>query len=645
MKNFGFKKGIVYATAFITIAGVFAISPLAIQEVSAASDIDANPGFAISSEIGAGSAVADNGDDADEDEGSSSDGGSVDTTNTDDDSSTSGGDEGSFTTDASSQPSSNSDFAISDEIGGGTDGGTPTNPTDEEEVGGEHTFTTDDTTPVVVDDNFVISSEFSFATDENEGGNPTDPDFVISSELSFITDGNGGGGNPTDPDLAISGEFSFVTDDTNPSTGDPDFAISSEQTFTTNGGGGGGGDDNGGGGGGGCWRCNDSDPEPEGEQCEPYLKEFIRLGSDNNPVEVLKLKSFLNEYEGFDLELTPIYDIEAYNAVQTFQLRYADDVLNPWDIDGPTGYVFVTTTIKINRIICDDPRPTTFKLSIPELIQEVPAAEDLGDFDLFDPNISDLLGQFPLEPVEGEDDNTGFLAALGFFNFEGLCEWCWLIIIILLLILGYSIYRNRELKKEVEDLEDDIDMFGGMSGDDVSDLDEELNWDGRYNEDVIPNDFDESDFEFEPTEPEDMETLVEDARNRINLDGGKSSEDIQMMEEEVEAFEEATKSHVYNDKKITHAFSLGFLPWIESFLCEWCWLIILLLIVAILGVIYKNYELRKRREELYDTLDEIDGEVDDPNDFDFFDEGEEGEGPSLDELISEIRREREENEK
>jgi hypothetical protein len=35
-------------------------------------------------------------------------------------------------------------------------------------------------------------------------------------------------------------------------------------------------------------------------------------------------------------------------------MMYAGDVLAPWDIDGPTGNVYITTTAKINGILCND---------------------------------------------------------------------------------------------------------------------------------------------------------------------------------------------------------------------------------------------------------------------------------------------------
>ena len=80
--------------------------------------------------------------------------------------------------------------------------------------------------------------------------------------------------------------------------------------------------------------------------CEQYLFEFIRFGSDNNPEEVRKLQVFLNDFEGFDLEVNGVYDIPTFEAVEAFQNKYSGDVLNPWGLEGDTGYVVSNYTKK-----------------------------------------------------------------------------------------------------------------------------------------------------------------------------------------------------------------------------------------------------------------------------------------------------------
>jgi len=86
-----------------------------------------------------------------------------------------------------------------------------------------------------------------------------------------------------------------------------------------------------------------------------YLNSYLRMGADNNVDDVTKLQSFLKNKEGFsNLEITGIFDQATYNAVSQFQLKYKEDILAPWGIDSPTGYVYYTTQNKINEIYCGE---------------------------------------------------------------------------------------------------------------------------------------------------------------------------------------------------------------------------------------------------------------------------------------------------
>jgi uncharacterized repeat protein (TIGR01451 family) len=88
-------------------------------------------------------------------------------------------------------------------------------------------------------------------------------------------------------------------------------------------------------------------------QCEQYLVEFIKKGDDNNPDEVRKLQSFLVDFAGFtEVKTTGIYDTTTVGALSAFQARHAQDILEPWGIDSPTGYVYYTTQKEINQVYC-----------------------------------------------------------------------------------------------------------------------------------------------------------------------------------------------------------------------------------------------------------------------------------------------------
>lgn len=98
----------------------------------------------------------------------------------------------------------------------------------------------------------------------------------------------------------------------------------------------------------------DGPQEPaEPAVCSEYLLEPIKYGADNNPDEVIKLQKFLNSFEGFNLDITGVYNLETFAAVEAFQEKYAGDILTPWGIEGSTGYVYITTMKKINEIYCN----------------------------------------------------------------------------------------------------------------------------------------------------------------------------------------------------------------------------------------------------------------------------------------------------
>ncbi len=87
--------------------------------------------------------------------------------------------------------------------------------------------------------------------------------------------------------------------------------------------------------------------------CAPYITKPIQLGEANDYAEVRKLQTFLRDYEDFsNLGVTGVYDTTAYNAVKAFQLKYANDILAPWGMAAPSGYVYTTTIKKINELYC-----------------------------------------------------------------------------------------------------------------------------------------------------------------------------------------------------------------------------------------------------------------------------------------------------
>jgi len=84
-----------------------------------------------------------------------------------------------------------------------------------------------------------------------------------------------------------------------------------------------------------------------------YINGYLKIGADNDPKEVLKLQAFLRDYEGFtSVNTTGVFDQATFEAVSAFQIRYASEILAPWGITSPTGFVYYTTQKKINEIHC-----------------------------------------------------------------------------------------------------------------------------------------------------------------------------------------------------------------------------------------------------------------------------------------------------
>jgi len=90
----------------------------------------------------------------------------------------------------------------------------------------------------------------------------------------------------------------------------------------------------------------------ETTQCGEYLTKHIKLGSKNDVSEVRKLEAFLIQNEDANITIDGIYSKADELAVKAFQAKYRADILDPWGIAEPSGFVYKTTRNKINELYC-----------------------------------------------------------------------------------------------------------------------------------------------------------------------------------------------------------------------------------------------------------------------------------------------------
>ena len=95
--------------------------------------------------------------------------------------------------------------------------------------------------------------------------------------------------------------------------------------------------------------------------CDTYLTTFIKAGQKNDPEQVTRLQGILKDFEGADVEENGEYDGKTLAAVLAFQGKYASEILTPWGLTKPTGFVYLTTRKKLNEVRCEN--TTTFPLT------------------------------------------------------------------------------------------------------------------------------------------------------------------------------------------------------------------------------------------------------------------------------------------
>jgi hypothetical protein len=80
----------------------------------------------------------------------------------------------------------------------------------------------------------------------------------------------------------------------------------------------------------------------------------LSLYRKNNSQDVIGLQKFLNLYENAQLAVTGLHDRPTKEAVDRFQLKYADDILTPQWLLKPTWNVGVLTMLKMQSLLNND---------------------------------------------------------------------------------------------------------------------------------------------------------------------------------------------------------------------------------------------------------------------------------------------------
>jgi peptidoglycan hydrolase-like protein with peptidoglycan-binding domain len=176
-----------------------------------------------------------------------------------------------------------------------------------------------------------------------------------------------------------------------------------------------------------------------------YISAYMRRSMNNNSVEVMKLQYFLKNNESLDVDTTGIFDDKTEKAVNAFQTKYSSEVLVPWGINYPTGYVYITTKNKINSIVCNSPMSYTGVVEYKNNVLENVSYEEPVD-------IVGSVGLISATSTSGEPNPSPNIASV-FGAFTDLVEkflkdisWYPLLILILIILGTVLISRSIIIK-------------------------------------------------------------------------------------------------------------------------------------------------------------------------------------------------------
>ena len=103
-------------------------------------------------------------------------------------------------------------------------------------------------------------------------------------------------------------------------------------------------------------------PSATSNLCGALLSSYMRSGMKNNSAEVTRLQTFLKG-QGYAVTATGVFDSATVAVVNKFQADHKSDVLTPWGITRPTGFVYQTTLHEVNKLACP-----TYVVPLPTLV-------------------------------------------------------------------------------------------------------------------------------------------------------------------------------------------------------------------------------------------------------------------------------------
>ncbi len=81
------------------------------------------------------------------------------------------------------------------------------------------------------------------------------------------------------------------------------------------------------------------------------FEENIGVATDTSSSDIKRLQRFLRDVEDAAVRINGEFDDETEEAVKDFQEKYSTQVLDIWGLDRATGYVGITTRLKMNYLI------------------------------------------------------------------------------------------------------------------------------------------------------------------------------------------------------------------------------------------------------------------------------------------------------